>query len=104
MAKDSVSFVGQEAIHAVKKYNGLNDGKIIMDGDVNTVSSKYMEFITSNASDPMEVLAPKEDLSETVVEKEFNPINRFGDKIGTVKDVRVFKGNTECEVFETELQ
>ncbi len=100
----TILFVSHD-IDAVRRFCDraiwLDGGRIIMDGNVTTVSSKYMEFITSNASDPMEVLAPKEDLSETVVEKEFNPINRFGDKIGTVKDVRVFKGNSECEVFET---
>ena len=77
----------------------LDGGKVVLDGDVNSVSSKYMEFITSNETDAMAVINKEKKKRETVVEKEFNAINRFGTDIGTVKNVRVLKGDDETEVF-----
>lgn len=79
----------------------LDGGKVVMDGDVNTVSSKYMEFITSNETDAMAVINKEKKEREIVVEKEFEAINRFGTDIGTVKNVRVLKGGDECEVFDS---
>ena len=79
----------------------LDGGRVVMDGDVNSVSSKYMEFITSNETDAMAVINKKKKECETVVEKEFDAINRFGDDIGTIKNVRVFKGIEETEIFNT---
>ncbi len=79
----------------------LDNGKVVMDGDVNSVSSKYMEFITSNETDAMAVINKQKKEKELVVEKEFNPINRFGCDIGTVKSVRVLKGGVESEVFNS---
>lgn len=79
----------------------LDGGRIVMDGDVNSVSSKYMEFITSNETDAMAVINKKKKEREQVVEKEFEPINRFGTDIGTVKNVRVFKGDEETEIFNS---
>lgn len=78
----------------------LDGGRVVMDGDVNSVSSKYMEFITSNETDAMAVINKKKKEREVVVEKEFNAINRFGSEIGTVKNVCVLKNDEECEVFE----
>ncbi len=79
----------------------LDGGRVVMDGDVNTVSSKYMEFITSNETDAMAVINKEKKEREIVVEKEFEAINRFGTDIGTVKNVRVMKSGEETEVFET---
>jgi lipopolysaccharide transport system ATP-binding protein len=79
----------------------LDGGRVVMDGDVNSVSSKYMEFITSNETDAMAVINKKKKECEMVVEKEFDAINRFGDDIGTIKNVRVFKGTDETEIFNT---
>ena len=79
----------------------LDGGKVVMDGDVNSVSSKYMEFITSNETDAMAVINKKKKEREQAVEKEFQAINRFGTDIGTVKNVRVFKGNDETEIFNS---
>ena len=79
----------------------LDSGRVVMDGDVNTVSSKYMEFITSNETDAMAVINKEKKEREIVVEKEFEAINRFGTDIGTVKNVRVLKGGDECEVFDS---
>ena len=77
----------------------LDGGRVVMDGDVNSVSSKYMEFITSNETDAMAVINKKKKEREAVEEKEFDAINRFGDDIGTIKNVRVFKGDDETEIF-----
>ncbi len=79
----------------------LDAGRVVMDGDVNTVSSKYMEFITSNETDAMAVINKEKKERETVVEKEFEAINRFGTDIGTVKNVRVLKSGEETEVFNS---
>lgn len=79
----------------------LDAGKVVMDGDVNSVSSKYMEFITSNESDAMAVINKKKKEREKIEEKKFEAINRFGDDIGTIKNVRVFKGDDETEIFNS---
>lgn len=79
----------------------LDSGRIVMDGDVNTVSSKYMEFITGSETDAMAVINKEKKEREIVVEKEFEAINRFGTDIGTVKNVRVLKSGEETEVFDT---
>ncbi len=81
----------------------LDNGKLIMDGDVNEVTSKYMEFITSNETDAEACVKGLNKKTEELLEqeKEFNEINRFGSKIGAIKNVRVSKGDTETEVFMT---
>lgn len=79
----------------------LDSGKMIMDGDVSEVTSKYMEFITSNETDAEACVKGINKKTEELIEqeKEFNAINRFGSKIGCIKNVRVSKGDKETEVF-----
>lgn len=79
----------------------LDNGKLIMDGDVGEVTSKYMEFITSNETDAEACVKGFNKKTEELLEqeKEFNEINRFGSKIGCIKNVRVSKGDKETEVF-----
>ncbi len=79
----------------------LDGGRVVMDGDVNSVSSKYMEFITSNETDAMAVINKKKEKKQKVEVKEFDAINRFGTDIGTVKNVRVFKNDEETEIFNS---
>lgn len=100
----TILFVSHD-IDAVRKFCTraiwIDNGRLVMDGDVNSVSSKYMEFITSNETDAMAIINKKKKEKEMVTEKEFDAINRFGSDIGTVKNVRVFKGDDETEVFES---
>lgn len=100
----TILFVSHD-IDAVRRFCSraiwLDGGRVVLDGDVNTVSSKYMEFITSNETDALAVINKQKKEREVVVEKEFDPINRFGDDIGTIKNVRVFRGYEETEVFNT---
>ncbi len=100
----TILFVSHD-IDAVRRFCSraiwLDGGRVVLDGDVNSVSSKYMEFITSNETDALAVINRQKEERQTVVEKEFDPINRFGDDIGTIKNVRVFKGYDETEVFNT---
>ncbi len=82
----------------------LDCGRMVMDGEVGEVTSKYMEFITSCENNAIEYL--KSEKSETVAEeerpqKEFNAINRFGSDVGCIKDVRLLKKGRENEVFES---
>ncbi len=81
----------------------LDRGKMVMDGDVNEVTSKYMEFITGGEKNvnPEEINRQKtpEDGEHEYTVKEFNPINRFGSDIGVIKNVRVFRGTEETEVI-----
>ncbi len=98
----TILFVSHD-IDAVRRFCSraiwLDGGRVVLDGDVNSVSSKYMEFITSNETDALAVINKQKKEREEVVEKEFDPINRFGDDIGTIKNVRVFRGFEETEVF-----
>ncbi len=100
----TILFVSHD-IDAVRKFCTraiwIDNGRIVMDGDVNSVSSKYMEFITGSETDAMAVINSQKREKELVVEKEFDPINRFGTDIGAVKNVRVFKGGEETEIFNT---
>lgn len=75
----------------------IDCGKIVMDGDVNEVTSKYMEFITGNEKNVSECFNKKEIVHE---KSTFNPINRFGSQVGCIKNVRVFNGKRETDVFE----
>lgn len=74
----------------------IDCGKIVLDGDVNEVTSKYMEFITGNRKNAEECSA---DEGEKVISSEFNPINRFGSHVGCINSVRVFNGEKETDVF-----
>ncbi len=74
----------------------IDCGKIVMDGDVNEVTSKYMEFITGNKSAAEEYISGEEKKSSGT---EFNPINRFGSNVGSIKSVRVYNGQRETDVF-----
>ncbi len=98
----TILFVSHD-IDAVRRFCSraiwLDGGKVVMDGDVNNVSSKYMEFITSNETDAMAIINKKKKEKELVEEKQFDAINRFGSDIGTVKNVRLFKGDDETEIF-----
>lgn len=78
----------------------IDSGKLIMDGNVNEVTSKYMEFIVG--SDPnvnLEKIEEENTEIQSLPDKEMNPINRFGSDVGVIKNVRVFNGNRETEVF-----
>ncbi len=79
----------------------LDNGKLIMDGDVCEVTSKYMEFITSNETDAEACVKGLNKKTEELLEqeKDFNEINRFGSKVGCIKNVRVSRGDKETEVF-----
>ena len=81
----------------------LDCGKLIMDGDVSKVTSKYMEFITSNEITAEECVNRTIEETEEFLEKEktFNEINRFGSDKGCIKNVRVSNGEKETEVFLT---
>jgi len=82
----------------------LDCGRMIMDGDVQDVTSKYMEFITSCETDAMaciEGVAKKVIIEEIQPEKEFNAINRFGSNVGCIKNVRVIRGNRESDLFNS---
>lgn len=78
----------------------IDCGGIISDGDVNEVTSKYMEFITGGEKDAAD--CAKEKTSETSAPKaqSFNAINRFGSEVGSIKSVEVFCGNDRKEIFE----
>jgi len=100
----TILFVSHD-VDAVRRFCSralwLDNGKLIMDGDVNEVTSKYMEFITSNETDAEACVKGLNKKTEELLEqeKEFNEINRFGSKIGCIKNVRVSKGDKETEVF-----
>ncbi len=100
----TILFVSHD-VDAVRRFCSralwLDNGKVIMDGDVNEVTSKYMEFITSNETDAEALVKGMNKKTEELLEqeKEFNAINRFGSKVGCIKNVRVSKGDRETEVF-----
>lgn len=81
----------------------LDYGKLIMDGDVSEVTSKYMEFITGNERTAEECVTENEERKKEFLEEEktFSAINRFGSDIGRIKNVRVSCGEKETEVFYT---
>jgi len=72
----------------------INEGKLILDADVNTVTSKYMEFITNG-----EVIRPENNPDRTRVTEssEEEPINRFGMKVGTIKSADLYDENGEVK-------
>ncbi len=103
----TILFVSHD-VDAVRRFCSraiwLDNGKTVMDGDVNEVTSKYMEFITSNAKSAEELFkkeTEKLQSADEIPEKEFNAINRFGSDVGCIKNVRVFKNNRETEVFDS---
>lgn len=75
----------------------IDSGKLIMDGNVNEVTSKYMEFITGN--DKNATTYPEKKSEAQIYDRSMNPINRFGSDVGVIKDVRVYNGEKETEVF-----
>ena len=82
----------------------LDCGRMIMDGEVQDVTSKYMEFITSCEPDAMACIScmtKKEKIEQIQPEKEFNSINRFGSDVGCIKNVRVIRGNRESDLFNS---
>ena len=71
----------------------INEGKLIMDADVNSVTSKYMEFITNG-----ETILPEDNPERTrTSESEEEPINRFGMKVGTIKTAELYDENDEVK-------
>lgn len=102
----TILFVSHD-IDAVRRFCGrgiwLDSGRLIMDGDVNEVTSRYMEFITSSEKNiTAEDIKKNEEVKREEAEpseKEFNPINRFGSDVGVIKNVRVFNGARETEIF-----
>lgn len=78
----------------------IDSGKLIMDGNVNEVTSKYMEFIVGSEKNvSVEVKDEKKEETEAVSIREMNPINRFGSDVGVIKSVRIFNGDKETDVF-----
>ena len=73
-----------------------------MDGDVNEVTSKYMEFITGDSKNAADCVNGKsaEGSLKTDTEQKFNEINRFGSNVGSIKKVELFSGEKRKDVFE----
>ncbi len=96
----TVLFVSHD-IDAVRRFCTraiwLDASKLIMDGDVSEVTSKYMEYIT----DP-DKKSPEGNIEvkkEKGVGQEFEPINRFGSHIGTVKEFTLKKDGKKSNDF-----
>ena len=81
----------------------IHNGKLIMDGAVNDVTSRYMEFITGAAEDAKakEVAdRPKsEDAPVPKAESDFHPINRFGSHMGSIYYVETFSAGKQTSSF-----
>lgn len=80
----------------------IHEGKLIMDGAVNDVTSRYMEFITGGAAQPDEGAATepsKEERCEPQARTEFQPINRFGSHMGSIYYVETFSGDKPTASF-----
>lgn len=80
----------------------IDCGSLIMDGDVNEVTSKYMEFITGDSKNAADCVNGKEadDNLKTDTEQKFTEINRFGSNVGSIKKVELFSGEKRKDVFE----
>ncbi len=82
----------------------IHEGKLIMDGGVNDVTSRYMEFITGAAQQPEETaettVQPKEECSVPQERTEFQPINRFGSHVGSIYYVETFAGEKQTAAFQ----
>lgn len=100
----TVLFVSHD-IDAVRRFCTraiwLDAGELILDGDVRDVTSKYMEFITDAT-----LTKPQIDETEKKEEKKqefkfagFDPINRFGSDIGSIKAVFLKKDGKVCNDF-----
>lgn len=79
----------------------IHEGKLIMDGAVNDVTSRYMEFITGGAAQPEEIAEeqPKEERSEPQERTEFQPINRFGSHVGSIYYVETYSEDKQTASF-----
>lgn len=88
----------------------IDGGRLIMDGEVRDVTSKYMEFITGDKAklaldfinaDTQSLPRSKETtLSNSCAKTEFKPINRYGSEVGAVTYCQTFLGERECMAFE----
>lgn len=86
----------------------IHEGKLIMDGSVNDVTSRYMEFITGGAAQPDTVTEKKpagsaghtaEKEAAVQARTEFQPINRFGSHMGSIYYVETFSGDKPTVSF-----
>lgn len=84
----------------------IDCGKVVMDGDVNEVTSKYMEFITGGEKNADDIInggnqaADTENKNKEEHGQTFNAINRFGSHVGCIKSVELLAGDTRKDVFE----
>ncbi len=101
-------------IDAVRKFCSraiwIDGGRMIMDGGVRDVTSKYMEFITGDKSksalefinaDTLNSEKPNKNTEvKTYNKTEFKPINRYGSEVGSITYCQTFSGEKECFAFE----
>lgn len=104
-AGKTILFVSHD-IDAVRRFCTraiwLDSSKLVADGGVNEVTSKYMEFITdSEGRTPEEILngAVPQNAKEKNSDGEA-PINRFGTHMGSIKKVVPKKNGVPCAEFE----
>ena len=104
-AGKTVLFVSHD-IDAVRRFCTraiwLDSSKLIMDGDVSEVTSRYMEYITDpELKNPLEKKASQEKTPEMKIEEntDFEPINRFGSDIGCIKSLKLKKNSAICNDF-----
>lgn len=77
----------------------LDASKLILDGDVSYVTSKYMEFITDSTLKKPVITedAPKEEVKNE--EPVFDSINHFGSHKGCIKSVVLKRDGKVCNDF-----
>ena len=100
-AGKTVLFVSHD-IDAVRRFCTraiwLDASKLVMDSGVNEVTSKYMEYITdSQKKSPEEGVLNEKKEEKPDGEK---PINRFGTKVGCIKEAVLKKAGSSCKEFE----
>ena len=81
----------------------IDNGELVMDGNVNDVTSKYMEFITGSCKNAAECISnSNKNENKKDVKGEFKPINRFGSHIGSIESVNVYNkcGNEIFRPFD----
>lgn len=80
----------------------IDGGNLVMDGGVNEVTSKYMEFITGNYKNSAECIEKDKIGNEKKIIPNtccVEPINRFGSHIGSIKSVKVCGQDGKRDVF-----
>lgn len=102
-AGKTVLFVSHD-IDAVRRFCTraiwLDASKLVLDSDVNEVTSKYMEYITDTSGrTPTEVVSGIEKEKIEVPKAKEEAINRFGSHIGSVCEAVLRKDNVPCAEF-----